>query len=165
MKSYTAAPTDEYLKTKVMTASPEQLHLMLYDGAIRFCEQGRQAILDKKIEAGFKSLSKVQDIILEFVNTLNDEADPENCARMRELYMFCYRQIVQANMNRDIGKLDDALKILRHMRETWVMVMEKLQEERTAGFEALPAESYMPTAKSPQEILNMEVGSTLCVDG
>ncbi len=161
----TSTTTNEYLKTKVMTASPEQLHLMLYDGAIRFCEQGREAILDNNIEVAYKTLSKVQDIMLEFVNTLNDEVDPDNCARMRDLYMFCYQKVVHANMHRDTIQLDEALKILRHMRETWVMVMERLQEERSAGVDIPSAASHMPVAKSPEEILLMEVGSTLSVEG
>ena len=55
-----AAPSQEYLKTKVMTASPELLTLMLWDGAIRFAEQGKEAVLKKEIENSYKALVRSQ---------------------------------------------------------------------------------------------------------
>ena len=60
---------NEYLKTKVLTASPEQLQLMLYDGAIRFCEQAREAIKNREIEKSYQSLSKAEKIVLEMCDT------------------------------------------------------------------------------------------------
>ena len=62
-----AAPTQEYLKTKVMTASPEMLTLMLWDGAIRFTEQGKEAIAKREIEGSYKALVRAQRIVIEAV--------------------------------------------------------------------------------------------------
>ncbi len=56
-----AAPSQEYLKTSVMTASPEMLTLMLWDGAIRFAEQGKEAILKKEIEGSYKALVRAEN--------------------------------------------------------------------------------------------------------
>lgn len=131
MKSKANNTTNEYLKTKVMTASQEQLQLMLYDGAIRFCEQARQAVLDKEIEKSFNLLTRAEAIIMEMVSSLRDDFAPETCAKMRSLYFFCYEKFVAANMKKDVVPLDEGLRVLRHMRETWVMLMEQLKREKT----------------------------------
>ena len=158
MEQKTASPR-EYLKTRVLTASPEQLQLMLYDGAIRFCEQGRQAILDRRIEDSFNLLSKAEKIILELTNGLRDEVAPEICANMRRLYLFCYDRLVLANVKKDTGALDDALRVLRELRQTWVMLMDKLNEERrtTQGDDRA-------AASGPQSD-EQGIGAGICLEG
>jgi len=123
---------NQYLKTKVFTASQEELQMMLYDGAIRFCEQARVAIIDKKIEDSYILIDKAEKIIMEMTNSMKDEIDPEIVGNMRRLYMFIYDRLVQANMKKDVNMLDEGLKILREMRETWRLLCEKVQEERNA---------------------------------
>ena len=77
-----AKNTNEYLKTKVLTASPEQLQLMLYDGALRFCEQARLAIENRQIEDSFNALARAEKIVMELCNGMRDEVAPENgCPR------------------------------------------------------------------------------------
>ena len=56
-----------YLRTKVMTASPEELRLMLIEGAIRFLREGRNAMVQKKYEAQYEALSDAKNIVLEFL--------------------------------------------------------------------------------------------------
>ena len=111
MDNQTTNTSNHYLKTKVMTASQEELQLMLYDGAIRFAQQARQAILDKNIEQGYNLLIKTQKIVLELSNSMRDEISPETCSHMRALYMFCYEKLVTANMSRDIEPLDEAVRV------------------------------------------------------
>lgn len=125
-------PTNEYLKTQVMTASPEMLQLMLWDGAIRFAEQGKDAIQKKDIEGSYKALIRAQKIIMEMSNALRPDVNPELCKNMAALYNFMYRRLVEANLKKDPALVDDALEIMRHQRETWVMLMEKLASERAA---------------------------------
>ncbi len=120
-----------YLETRVMTASPEQLQLMLYDGVIRFCEQAREAIRDKQIEESFNLITKAQRIVMELASSMRDEIAPETCANMRRLYMFCYDRLVEANLKKNLKALDDALQVLRELRQTWLLLMEKLKEENT----------------------------------
>jgi flagellar secretion chaperone FliS len=165
--------TSEYLKTKIMTASSEQLQLMLYDGAIRFCEQARSAIEAKDIEGGYTALSKAENIVLELQNGLRDEVAPEICTRMRALYLYCYEQLVKANLKRQVSFVDDALKILRHLRETWVMVMEKLKNEKIQAFAdqpIIPENRSTPKIKSTSlpvtdSLNDLEVGATLSIKG
>jgi flagellar protein FliS len=125
-----SAPSQEYLKTKVMTASPEMLTLMLWDGAIRFAEQGKEAILKKEIEASYKSLVRSQKIITELTTNLKHDVDPNLCGKLAALYNFIYRRLVDANLTKQPQLVDDALEIMRHQRETWVMLIEKLAREK-----------------------------------
>jgi len=131
MQNKKQSNSNEYLKTKVLTASPEELQLMLYDGAIRFCEQARQALLDKEIEKSFHLLTRAESIIMEMCTAMREDIAPETCAKMRGLYIFCYEKLVTANMKKDIDALDEALKVIRHMRETWTMLIEKLKAEQS----------------------------------
>jgi len=151
---------NQYLKTKVFTASQEELQMMLYDGAIRFCEQARVAIIDKKIEDSFVLIDKAEKIIMEMTNSMKDEVDPEIVGNMRRLYMFIYDRLVQANMKKDIKKLDEGLKILREMRETWRLLCEKVQEERNAlelvGSEIQSAQNYGSDMVEKWPTLNVE---------
>jgi flagellar secretion chaperone FliS len=134
-----AAPSQEYLKTKVMTASPEMLTLMLWDGAIRFAEQGKEAIVKKDIEGSYKSLVRAQRIMTELTSNLKHEVNPDLCGKLAALFNFIYRRLVDANLTKNAQLVDDALEIMRHQRETWVMLMEKLTKERAGAASATVA--------------------------
>ena len=137
----TSDASRQYLKNSVMTASAEQLHLMLLDGAIRFALRGREAIEAGDIEAMFNSLERAQRIVLELSNGLRREINPELVDRMAALYAFIFRRLVDANMQRDTQGVDDAVRILRHQRETWALLIEKLKKELPA-----PGGSVTPPA-------------------
>ncbi len=131
--SQPANPSQEYLRNAVLTATPEQLHLMLYDGAIRFALKGQEAIRAKDREGAFSALERAQRIVLELAAGLRREINPELVDRMGALYSFIYRRLVDANVNQDEQALEEALRILRYQRETWVLLMEKLKKELPAG--------------------------------
>ena len=118
-----------YLKNVVMSASPEQLHLMLYDGAIRFALQAKDAMEAGKIEETHNLLSRAQRILLEMQNGLRPEVDPVLCERMGALYTFCYLKLVNANVNKDVSDIEDALQVLRFQRETWATLCDRLQKD------------------------------------
>jgi flagellar secretion chaperone FliS len=134
-----AVPSQEYLKTKVMTASPEMLTLMLWDGAIRFAEQAKEAIRRKDIEGSFKALVRSQKIITELSSALNRNVNPDLCGKLAALYNFIYRRLVEANITKDEKLVDDALEIMRHQRETWVMLMDKLAKEKAGEAQPIVA--------------------------
>lgn len=128
----TSLAQNEYLKNAVLTAPPEQLQLMLIDGAIRFATRGRESIEQRQFEASFNALERAQKIVLELQAGLKREVHPRLVDQMNSLYMFTWRRLVDANMTRDVTAVDDALRILRHQRETWLLLMEKLKQERAA---------------------------------
>ncbi len=119
-----------YLRQAILSATPEQLHLMLIDGAIRFALQGRDALLAQNWELVYEKFSRAQKIILEMQSGLRPEVNRELCERMAALYDFLYRKLIEANINRDLQAVDDAVKILRMQRETWLLLMEKVRQVR-----------------------------------
>ena len=107
-----------YANSKIMTASPAELTLMLYDGAIKFCN----------IEKAHNNIRKVEDIISEFPATLNHKyatADDFN-----NVYVYLKERLIEANMKKDKEILEEVLKHLRTMRDTWKEVMKLAASQR-----------------------------------
>ena len=136
----TAAAENPYLRDAILTATPEQLQLMLYDGAIRCCLQARDAIEKKEWETSFNKLSRAQNIIQEMHSALNHEVNRELCERVAAVYNFLYRKLVDASIHRDASAVDDAVKVLRIERETWQILVDKVRAMRDSG-ELPPHES------------------------
>ena len=110
-----------YLRNAVMTASPAELVLMLYDGAIRFCNMAIMAMEKKDVEGAHNNIRKAENIITELRGSL-DRKYPvwEDFERV---YEYIYRRLVEANMQKDPEIVEDALKYIREMRDTWKEVM------------------------------------------
>src|SRR4051794_26407467 len=122
-----------YLRTKVFTATPEQLQLMLYDGALRFGEQARVALEQKNFEQSYHMISRVQKIITEMSSSLKHDVAPDLCKKMSALYTYAYRKLVEANIEHTVPSLDEALDILRYQRETWSMLLDQLGRAKAAA--------------------------------
>lgn len=131
------AAKNPYLRDAVMTANAEQLQLMLYDGAIRYTLQARDAIQAKDYETSYEKLSRAQRIILEMRCGLNFDINRELCERVSGTYGFIYQKLVEANVKRDVNAIDDAMKILHIERETWQILVDKLAKERENGVDPL----------------------------
>lgn len=127
------SPATNYLRTKVLTATPEQLQLMLYDGAIRFAEQGRAALQEQKFDQSFEAFTRAQNILTELQCTLRPEMAPDLCKNLASLYTFAYMRLVEANLEHDVKHVDEALEVLRYQRETWVMLMQQQANQKAAG--------------------------------
>ena len=119
---------NQYSNSKVMTASPAQLTLMLYDGAIKFCNIAIVAIEEKDIMKAHNNIRKVENIISEFRATLNFKYPVAN--EFEKVYAYLYDRLVEANMSKDKEILEEVLGHLRTMRDTWkeVMVLAKRNE-------------------------------------
>lgn len=142
---------DTYLRTKVLTATPEQLQMMLYDGAIRFTEQGRAAVEAKNFEKSFELLSRAQKIVMELQCGLKHSVAPELCDKLAGLYNFVHRRLVEANVKHELPLLDEALQILRYQRETWAMLMQKLAQGKAAKM-AMTLDMPAPDARMEASI-------------
>jgi flagellar protein FliS len=126
----TTALENPYLRDAVLTATPEQLQLMLYDGAIRFCNQAKDAIGRKDFETSFEKLTRAQNIVLEMQNGLRYDINPELCGRVSSIYSFLYRKLLDANIQRSVQDIDDALRVLQVERETWQILVDKVNRVR-----------------------------------
>lgn len=143
----TTATANPYLRESVLTATPEQLQLMLYDGAIRFTAQGREAIAGKNYEQSYEKLTRAQNILVEMLNGLNYEVNRALCERVASVYHFIYRKLVEGNVHRDVSAIDDALRVLRVERETWQILVDKVnrtREERGETVATAPAAAPAP---------------------
>ena len=137
-----------YLRTRVFTAPPEELRLMLLDGAIRFALQGREGLARKDFEAAHNGLSQCRTIILELLTTMRPDADPDLCTRVRSLYTFLFSELVEASFEKSLARIDEVVKLLQYERETWALLMTKLASERAAQRSAEPAAVGAP-ARGP----------------
>ena len=110
-----------YQRNAILTASPAELTLMLYDGAIKFCNIAIMAIEKQDMEKAHVNLKKAQAIITEFRATLDCKYPVwEDFERV---YDYIYRCLIDANIHKDEEKLQEALKYIREMRDTWKEVM------------------------------------------
>ena len=110
-----------YQKNAIMTASKAELTLMLYDGAIKICNIALSGFEKKEYEKINTNLKKAQAIITEFRATLDCKYPVwEDFERV---YDYIYRCLIDANIHKDEEKLQEALKYIREMRDTWKEVM------------------------------------------
>ena len=119
-----------YLENKILTASPEELQLMLYEGAIRFALLARKALEEKEFERAHNAFERVDAILCELHAGLRPEQDADLCDKFASLYNFCLRKLLEANYTHTVEPIDDAMTILHHLRETWVMVLDQIREDR-----------------------------------
>lgn len=144
-----SANAGQYLRDAVMTATPEQLHLMLYDGCIRFATQAREAIEAKDFERSFDRLTRARKIITEMQNGLNHEVNPDLCDRVASIYGFLYHKLLQANINRSMEDIDDALRVLKIERDTWRLLVDKVNRVRELNADTPP--TRQPQDDAPTE--------------
>ncbi|WP_199616741.1 flagellar export chaperone FliS [Paenibacillus alkalitolerans] len=112
------AQRNKYLETTIQTASPAQLLIMLYDGAIRFSKMSIEALNQRQMEEANRNLLKVQDIIREFMVTL-DQTSPVSEGLMR-LYEYFLQRLMEANMKKEVEPIQEVLGYLVDLKETWI---------------------------------------------
>jgi flagellar protein FliS len=122
----TSPAPNPYLKTKVMTASPAQLRLMLFEGAIKFARQALDGLNAGDFERVFEGITRCQAIVLELINALDHQQAPELCERLSSLYMFLYTRLITASHERDPAILAEVVRLLEYERETWVLLIRQL---------------------------------------
>lgn len=111
-----------YGQNKITTASPAELTLMLYEGAIKFCNKAIEAVEKNDVETANKNIIKVENIIVEFQSTLN--RNYEVAKDFDILYDYIYRRLVEANLHKDKEILEEVLGHLRDMRDNWKTIMK-----------------------------------------
>ena len=110
-----------YSNNRIMTASPAELTLMLYDGAIKFCNIAIEGVEEKNIEKAHNNIRKCDRVIEEFQITLNRKYPVAK--DFDEVYKYLRSRLLQANIKKDKEILEEVLEHLRTMRDTWKEVM------------------------------------------
>ena len=123
--AYTA---EAYKRQQVMTATPEALTLMLYNGALRFMTESIEAIKVKDYEKTNTSLIKAQNIISELRITLKMEYEISH--QLLPLYNYIYDCLVEGNMKADGEKVEEARVIVTELRNTWNEAMKIARKEK-----------------------------------
>lgn len=120
----TAKQRRQYLRNQIESASREQLILMLYDGLLRFCEQGKAAIQEKEFVPAHEALMRAQAVLMELVNALDQDNGGEIAENLGRLYAYMFQKLVEANMTHTIEPIDETLKHASQIRDAWSKAMQ-----------------------------------------
>jgi flagellar protein FliS len=137
--------TNQYLENTVNSASPEQLMLMLYDGAIRFISLGIQAIENGQIDKRAYYINKTSAIVSEFAATLDHSMDPKLAEDLDALYGYMLRKMLEANFKNTTEPLLEVKKMLSDLRSTWAQAIEINKEELKEAVGGNPVTQGIPT--------------------
>jgi flagellar protein FliS len=110
-----------YQERSVQTATPEQLLVMLYDGAIRFLAQATVAMSDGDLERANVRLQRAEAILDELLATLDMDAG-QVAERLRDLYLFCRRHLNEARVDKDHEKVDAVVGLLEELRDAFAQI-------------------------------------------
>lgn len=111
-----------YQESAVLTATPERLVVMLYDGARRFLYQTAAAMRDNRYDVAAERLRRAELILDELLCTLNLEAGGEIARNLQGLYVFFCRHLAEAGLERDVAKVEWVNDQLGELREAWSQV-------------------------------------------
>jgi len=123
----------EYRESKVLTATPHQLHLMVVDGAIRFATAAEAALQSRDFKLAETHLARSNECVASLIAGLEPSRQPDLIDRMKSVFVFVQRTLAEADRRHDPRPIPDALAVLRLHRQTWVALGEKLAQETVAN--------------------------------
>jgi flagellar protein FliS len=133
----------KYMRTSVQTASREQLIVMLFDGAVNFAETAREYMTKNEVEAASTRIIRVQDILLELIVSLDRKAGGQIASNLAALYGYLYMRLVEANTKQDPAVLDEVVRHLQNLRDTWKQAAEIYRQEQSGAAKAKPPEASL----------------------
>lgn len=111
-----------YTESSILTAPPERLVVMLYDGAIRFLQQSAVALRGDNQRVFLDRVQRAEAIIKELNLTLDMRRGGEVAQRLRSIYQFCNMHLAAATMEGDPTKVEDVIRMLADLRESWQQI-------------------------------------------
>lgn len=118
---------EQYNNNKIMTASPAELTLMLYEGAIKFCNIAIMGVEQKDISKAHTNIVKTEKIVDYLRVTLNMKYPVAQ--EFENIYVYLGRRLVEANLKKDKEILEEVCEHLRSVRDTWKEVMRLNREK------------------------------------
>lgn len=120
-------PYQQYQQNTVNTSTPQELTLMLYNGLVRFLKLANQGIEEKNIEKANNFIIRSQDIILEFMSTLDMQYEVSNGLYL--LYDYMNRRLVEANIKKDKAIVEEIIGYAEELRDTWAQAMKLAKQQ------------------------------------
>lgn len=114
-----ASAGNAYKSNEVLTAPKKKLVIMLYDGAVKNLKLAKLSMGDKNIEKTNHAIIKAQNILAEFMSTLNFDEGGEIAKGLMNLYQYMYDRTIRANIDKDPEILDEVIGMLEDLRDTW----------------------------------------------
>ena len=152
-------PYGKYIENQILSASPEQILLMLYDGSIRFTRQAIRGIEEGNLADFHHGISKSMAIITEFSNSLDHSIGGEIAEDLDALYNFMVRELTLANLHKDVEKLRVVEKLLVDLRATWGEAVELNRQEQKPMDQVLtiPKAPYSNAASVPDGYVPLSI--------
>ena len=126
---------NQYKENSTFTASPEELTLMLYNGLVKFIMRGIDSIEKKNIQDANTNIIKAQNIVSEFMNTL--DMNYEISGSLNSIYDYMLRRLIDANVAKDKDILEEVLGFAKVLRDTWEQAM-KISKKQGKKLETAP---------------------------
>ncbi|HEY1450411.1 MAG TPA: flagellar export chaperone FliS [Solirubrobacteraceae bacterium] len=117
-----SATAHAYRENTILAASPEQLVVMLYDGAQRFLRRAQAAMQAHDPERAHNEIRRAELIVAHLDGVLDDEHDPKLAARLHTIYGFCLAHAQRARIEQDPSKLEEVARLLAELRESWAQI-------------------------------------------
>ncbi|MBL6705380.1 MAG: flagellar protein FliS [Planctomycetaceae bacterium] len=111
---------DEYLRAKVMTASPYRLHLMVIDEMLKHSRKALNAIDARDFETSHGETARAREYCAEVLSGIRDDASPELAANVKDYFLHVQKYLFMADMQQDKKSAEKAIELLEGYRESWV---------------------------------------------
>ncbi len=138
----------QYKKNQIETATPEEILILLYDAAINNLNKAKIALSQDNEDLFKYNIQNCKNIILEFMNSLNMEIGGEVAQTLYNLYRYYYKILVKSEVSQNSDGVDEVLKHLTSLRETWQKAIEIAKAEK----ESLLIDKYIPTGSDEEDV-------------
>lgn len=118
---------NQYKENSINTATPEELTLMLYNGLIKFIMRGIDSVEKNNVQEAHNNITRAQDIIKEFMSTL--DLRYEVSKNLYAIYDYLLNRLMDANLKKDKGILEEVLDFAKTLRDTWEQAMKTARHQ------------------------------------
>jgi flagellar secretion chaperone FliS len=122
-----------YEQVRIVTSTPGEILLALYDGLFRFLNAAKVCIERKQLPRARELLSKSNAVLSELTIALDHSVAPELCGQLDALYGFCIERVVLASRKADTSMIDEVTRVLTPLREAWIIAVPKAIQEAHAA--------------------------------
>jgi flagellar secretion chaperone FliS len=122
LSAYTASHSVAYKQQSILTATPGQLVVMLYDGCLRFLNQAAYAMRGGDVAESNARLTRAEAIIEELHATLDMDKGGVVASRLQGIYVFCSKHLLEARLNREPENIEKVSELLSELRDAWAQI-------------------------------------------